>query len=116
MDHVDHDAVLDLVLRAGDQLGGDPRIGVGVAGARRRAGERVGPHDVAVDLDEQFGEAPIEPVDRVPIARTERRAQAPKHGVHVDRSIAVTVISRAITALTSSPDRVASRAAVTAAR
>ncbi len=40
VDDVDHDPVLELVLRAGDQLVGDPGVVVGIAGARRRAGQR----------------------------------------------------------------------------
>ena len=79
--------MLDLVLRAGDQLDGDSRVVVGVARAGRGAGERVGPNDWTVDLDEQFRGGADQPVDRVPVAGTERRPQAPKHGVHVDRSI-----------------------------
>ena len=49
VDHVDHDPVLDLVLGAGDEVGGDLGVGVGVAGARRGAGERVRAHGVPVD-------------------------------------------------------------------
>ena len=54
MNDVDDDPVLDLVLRAGDELLGDLGVEVGVTGARRGAGQRVRPHDPTVDLDEQF--------------------------------------------------------------
>ena len=53
--HLDHGAVLDLVLGAGDELRREPRVVVGVAGDRRRPGERVRPDHVAVDRHQQLG-------------------------------------------------------------
>ena len=84
---------------------------LGVAGDRRRPGERVRPDHVALDRHQQLGRRADEPVDREAIARTEAGPQPSEHGVDVDRVVGLTVIGRAITALTMSPDadRVAGR-------
>ena len=69
------------------QLGREPGVGLGVAGAGRRAGERVRPHDVAVDRDQQLGRGADEAVDREAVARTEAGPQPQQHGVDVDRLV-----------------------------
>ena len=115
VDHVDHDAMLGLVLGAGQQLGGGTLVGVGVAGARCRAGERMGLHRVAVDRHEQLGHRADEAVDRVAIARSERRSQAHQHRVDVDRLVAADARSRGRSRPSiKRPSRTASRAAATA--
>ena len=83
--HVDHDAVLDLVLRARDQFGGDPGIVVDITGPRRRAGERMRAHDRSVDLHEELGRGADEAVDRIAVARPEAAPQSPQHRMDVDR-------------------------------
>ena len=63
------------------------RVAVDVAGARRGAGQRVGPHLVAVDLDEQLRRGADQAVDGVAVARPERRLEPVQHAVAVDRAV-----------------------------
>ena len=67
--------------------GGDLGVERHVAGARRGAGQRVRPHGLPVDLDEQLGRGADEPVDGVAVARPERRLEPLQHAVAVDRTI-----------------------------
>ncbi len=85
MDHVDHHAVLDLVLLTGEQLGRRKTIGVGIARAGRGAGEGVGTHRAALHFDEQFRRGADEAVDAVAMAEPEHRLQPQQNGMDVDR-------------------------------
>ena len=85
--HLDHRAVLDLVLGAGDELRRQPLVVVGIAGDRGGPGERVRADHVALDGHEQLGGRPDEPVDREAVARTEAGAEPSEHGVDVDRAV-----------------------------
>ena len=98
VDDVDDDPVLDLVLRAGDELGGDPASlrRSPVRGAVPASGcDRTVP---PVDLDEQLGRGTDQPVDRVPVARPKCRQPRSTAWTSIGWS-AVTMIGRAMTAL-----------------
>ena len=54
VDHVDHDARLDLVLGTREQLGGQSVVGGGITRARGRSREWMAGDLVAADVDEEF--------------------------------------------------------------
>ena len=92
-----------LATRLGGELGVESEVAV--RGAVPASGCDV---TAAVDGDQQLRRGAEEPVDGEPVARAERRLEPVEHAVAIDRAVAVTAISRAITAFVSRPARTAS--------
>ena len=68
------------------EVRGERRVTVGVAGPRRRAGQRVRRDRAPVDGDQQLRRRSEEPVDGEAVAQPERRLEAVEDAVAVERA------------------------------